>query len=132
MTDDLHAESSRERRHDPADLSAAHDAKRLPFEFKTLAAGPAAGLDRRVGVGERSGEGQDHADRQFRHAAGIGSISAANLDASPPGRLQVDRIDSRAVAADDAEIARGGEHVVGDRLDAGEPADAAGQELFQV
>ena len=136
--DDLHLEADRALGDDRADIAAADDAERLAGDLDAHEAVllPLAGLGRGVGGGELAGDGEHQGDGMLGGGDRIAEGRVHHDDALRGRRRHVDIVDADAGAADDAELRRGGEHLVADlgRRADGEAVIVAddGEELLLV
>ncbi len=129
---DRRAEAGQHAGDVPSDRAAADQTDRRGGELAPLAADPFADLHAGDAIGQVAEAREHQRDGQLCDSAGIGPGRGPHLDAARGGGREVDRIDAGAVPADHPEVARGVENAGRDRLDAGEPAGAAGDQRHQL
>ena len=100
-----------------ADAAEADDAERLVGELDALppAALPPAGDERRVGLRDVAGLGQQ---QRHRVLGGRDDVALRGVDdhhAAPGGGVDVDVVEPDAGPADDDQVGAGGQHLVGHR-----------------
>ncbi len=115
--DEAHPEAAGPVGDELADAPEPDDAERLVGQLDALpaAALPAPGDERRVGLGDVAGLGEQ---QRHRVLGGRDDVALRGVDdhhAAPRGRLDVDVVETDAGPADDEQVGAGGEHVVGDR-----------------
>ena len=113
-----HAHSERERAFADlgADAARAENAERFAANFGALKkfAVPFAGGHRGVGGGDFAGQRAEHEEGQLGGGEGVAAGRVHHDDPALRGRLDIDVVHAHAGAADDFELTRGLEHLLGD------------------
>ena len=115
--DEPHAEAAGPVGDELADATEAGDAERLVGELDALplAALPAPGDERRVGLGHVAGLGEQQRHRVLGGGDDVRLRGVDDHHAAAGRRLDVDVVEADAGPPDHQEVGPGGEHGVGDR-----------------
>ena len=111
---DLHLQAQRTVGDDAADVAGADQAERLGVELHAHEAAllPLAGLGGGVGGGHLAGQGEHHGDGVFCRGDRIAEGRVHHHDPGGGGGRDVDVVDPDPGAADDLQIAGGGDDVL--------------------
>ena len=117
---DAHAESSRERRDVAADRSEPQDAERPAPQLDPASPGPLPRAHTGIEDRDAARRGEREGDRHLGHRGRVRTGGARHRDTAGLRRVEVDVVDARPVARDEAEAIRARE---GGGVEVVEPGD---------
>ncbi len=111
----MHLQADGARADDRADIAGADDAERLAGDFDTheLRLFPLAGLRRGIGGRQLAGDREHQRDGVFGRGDRVAERRVHDDDAAARGGRNIDIVDADAGAADDLEVGRSGDQLLG-------------------
>ena len=135
MDQQLDVEAPQPVRHPPPDVPVADEADGRAGELPRRVAPrsvPAPAADVPVELGDAAQEREHQSDGVVGDRVLVGPGRRRHLDAVLGGRVQVDRVHADTDSGDDPQVARGPQHVGGERVGGDDGTHGAGEQVREL